>query len=268
VSEETPSGRDQDQDEGVPSWPAPTVRQLLRQLLRAFSSRHLQCQQARFVVMELPVIAENARRLLPLGLFLSRSPRATLFLVDYTNPTFSIPYLEAGLLLHVRTPIGSGVHCPWIVVNEDTPLIYGWQTLAYPKKLAELSLEEDGNILHAHCRRRGVEILRLEARRGEPLAEPGPVFDQRTFNVGGVMQMLGLQPVWASRLRETPTQAHQLSVDLEIQDSQWDAIARLVRPEPVEAYSLVEDIAGARYLLPVGLAGPRWLANNFNLRLQ
>ena len=57
-------------------------------------------------------------------------------------------------------------------------------------------------------------------------------------------------------------------MSLEIQDSPWDAIARLVRPEPLEAYSLVENIAGARYLLPVGLAGPRWLANNFNLRLQ
>lgn len=246
----------------------PTVASLLALFRRSFGRRHLQCADARFVACELPVHADRARRLLPLGLTPSRPARATLFLVDYRRPAYSPPYLEAALLLHVRHPLGPGLHCCWIVVDDDTPMIYGRETLAYPKKMAQLRFDEAGDAVAASVERRGRTVITLHARRTAPLADPPPIFGAVTYNVGGIGQLPGVNPVWRFRLVETPREAWRVDVDLELGASPYDPIADLAAGPPEGGWMMVADIAGAAALFPVGLAGPRWLARTYAYRIH
>lgn len=246
----------------------PTIRSLLRFLRRSFSSRINQCENARFVVAELPLDRREASAVLPLALKLDDPPTGTFFMVDYRKPAYSEPYLEAAMLVHVRTLLGPGMHCCWIVVDNDTPMIYGRETLAYPKKMAQMEFEETEDVVTAGVRRREIDLVRLEARKTQPIRDPAPVFGAVTYNVGGIGEMLGIQPIWRFRLQERFVEAHALEMNLTLTDSAFDPIARLIAGPPVSARFAVADIAGVQSILPIGLAGPRFLARTFYMRYR
>lgn len=246
----------------------PTVRSALGMLRRSFSRTHLQCRDARFVACDLPLHADRVRRLLPVGLRPSEPCMGTLFVVDYREPAFSPPYLEAALLLHVRTVFGRGMHCCWIVVDDDTPMIYGRETLAYPKKMATLTFEEEDDAVHATVTRRDRPLLTLEAWRAGPLDDPPPIFGAPTYNVGGIGTLLGINPIWRFSLVETPREAYHADIQLTLHDSPYDPVQPLVAGTPMRPRVMIADIAGATSFVPVGLAGPRWFARNYALRIH
>ena len=246
----------------------PTVGTMLRMLRQAFSSKYRQCENARFVVAEVPLHADAARRILPLGLHLASPPMGLFFVVDYRKPSFTRPYYEAGLLIGVRTWMGKGYHCCWMVVNDDTPMIFGRETLAYPKKMAQIQFDEQGDVVTARVERNGMELIALRARRSGPFNEPSPIFSAKTFNTGGIGQSLGLCPIWAFRLTEHVREAYTLDLELTLGDAPSDPLGSLIAGAPVRPRMVVEDIAGARYLLPCGIAGPRWFARTFQTRFH
>lgn len=246
----------------------PTVGSLWRLLRRSFGAEHLQCGDARFVLCEVPLHADRVRTLLPLGLRPTAPCLGTLFIVDYREPTFALPYHEAALLVHVRSLFGAGLHCCWMVVDHDTPMIYGRETLAYPKKMADLAFDEDGDTVRASVTRRGRTLLSLEGRTTEPLDEPPPIFGAVAYNVGGIGSLPGLHPIWRFRLIETVREAWRMEMDLQVEDSPYDPIGALIAGGPTDARMVVTDVAGTKTLAPVGLAGPRWLARNYALRVH
>lgn len=246
----------------------PTVGSLLRLLRRSFGATHLQCREARFVLCEVPLHADAVRALLPLGLRPAVPCLGTLFVVDYREPTFALPYREAALLIHVRSLFGAGLHCCWMVVDHDTPMIYGRETLGYPKKMAALTFEEDGDAVRATVTRRGRDLLSVEARKTTPLDAPPPIFGTTAYNVGGIGTLPGLSPIWRFRLTETIREAWQMEMHLQVEDSPYDPIHALLAGSPMNARMVVTDVAGTQTLLPVGMAGPRWLARTYALRVH
>jgi len=67
---------------------------------------------ARFILADVPLNAGAASGLLPAGLRPSDPAMATLFIVDYTRTSFTVPYHEAALLVHVRHRLfGPALHC-------------------------------------------------------------------------------------------------------------------------------------------------------------
>lgn len=221
---------------------------------------------ARFLLAEVPMREAEARRILPFGLRPSDPPRATLFIVDYTRTSFSVPYHEAALLVHVRHPLGVGLHCSWMIVDDDTALIYGRELLGYPKKMGTFAFREEGDTVTASVSRRGVRVLSMEGTRGEKHASPAPVFDVKTFNVGGPGGWFLFNPLWMFRAREVIRESCELDVKVSIESSEWDPISGLVSGEVLSARFVVMDIVGSRYNVCVGLSGPQFVATNFNLR--
>lgn len=155
-----------------------------------------------------------------------------------------------------------------MVVDDDTPMIYGRETLAYPKKAARITFHEVGSKIRASVERRGVEILRIEATRGTPISDPGPIFGAKTFNVGGIGQMLGFNPIWLFRLNETVREAYAATMQLKVNYSAFDPIGQFIAGKPMRPRFIIEDIAGAKYLLPVGVAGLKWFANTYLMRYR
>jgi acetoacetate decarboxylase len=164
---------------------------------------------ARCLFVTVPIAAVGGAPWLPPGLTLTDPPTATFFVARYPLTAFRSVYNEAAVLLHVTDSYGNARHCPWMVVDDDTALIYGRELLGYPKKLAEISLTETDDSIVGVVTRHDTEILRLEAQRADLTAEEGPVWSaDRTVNVHGSviggMRLLDFPPL--------PEEVHERSV--------------------------------------------------------
>jgi len=225
-------------------------------------------ENARFIIAEVPLDRKEAKRILPFGLWLSDPAAGVLFIANYTKTNFTIPYKETGLLINVRTMLGSGVHCCWMLVDDDTALIYGRELLGYPKKMASIAFEENGNHISASVTRRGITVLTMEGDKGQPQNPAPPVFGRKTFNVGGPGQFVGVNPIWLFRPREVIKESCSAKVTVKISPSDYDPISRLVAGDPLRGRIVVTDIPGTRYYIPAGIAGLSHFANSFHMRFR
>lgn len=246
----------------------PSFWQGMKKILEPVLGNVKMWENARFVLADVPLHRHEARRILPFGLWPAKPAMATLFIADYTKTSFTAPYREAAILIHVRTPLGRGLHCPWMIVDDDTGLIYGREILGYPKKFGQFTFEEKDEAVTASVSRRGVEVLKIEARLKEPEESPRPVFDMKTWNAGGPGQFFAIQPIWLFRPKEEILQSRAAQAEVTIRESEYDPIARLVSGPPLNARFVVMDILGSRYNLPAGVAGLRWFVNTYNLRFR
>lgn len=221
---------------------------------------------ARFILADVPLDPKAARRVLPFGMKPVDPAAGTLFVADYPKTSFDVIYKEAALLIHVKTPLGRGVHCAWMVVDDDTAMIYGREGLGYPKKMARFEFKEEGNRVFADITRRGVNVLRMEGTRGQAQTKPEPVFARKTFNVGGPGQWVSLNPIWLFRPMEVIHESIAMDVTLKIEDSEFDPISDLVSGPPTNGRFVLMDIPGSKYMFPVGLAGLKFFANTSSLR--
>jgi len=150
------------------------------------------------LAVEVQVSRQAALALLPAALRLPDPPTATLFVADYPETQFGSVYREAAVLLHVEDAAGPALHCPWMVVDDDTALILGREALGFPKKMAEIRLETREGGLGGTVNRRGTEVMRLEATLHQTETAPEPFFARRMVNVIGTplsgMRLLELLP--------------------------------------------------------------------------
>lgn len=225
-------------------------------------------EDAHFVLADVPLHAEAVKRILPLGLRPSDPPLATLFICDYKKTGFTVPYKESAVLIHVRSIFGEGYHCCWMPVDDDTAMIYGRELLGYPKKMADIVFEENENGVSASVTRRGVEVLTMEGKRGALQSSPPPIFDVKTFNVGGLGQFMAVNPVWLFRPTEVIHESYEAEVTITVAESEYDPIAGLIAGDAIRGRMAVIDILGAPYMLPVGLAGIPWSNRTFFMRYR
>lgn len=241
---------------------------LAKDLLRMFMGRIKLWENARLVMVDVPLDRERAKAILPRAVWLIEPARATLIVANYTKTSFTVAYQEAAILIPVGTLYGRGVHCPWMVVNDDTALIYGREFLGYPKKLAEITFDENESGVKASVARRGIRVMSIEAERGAIEANPEPVASMKVFNVGGLGQSGPLNPVWMFKPREVIHEAYTAQASVELVASQWDPIAHLVSGPAVSARIAVVDIIGSTYLVPVGFAGLQWFTKTADMRYR
>jgi acetoacetate decarboxylase len=225
---------------------------------------------ARLVLADLPLNTEEVKRILPWGIRPSNPPMATFFMADYPEVAFPIfPYKEAALLINVRTVLGQGRHCCWIIVDDDPAMILGRELLGYPKKTGFMEFEENNGNIRGSLFRRSVKVVSIEAVRGERENAPAPVFDYKTFHVGGMGQFMAFNPIWLFRPREIIRESYKADVKMILNDSEFDPIARLVAGKPQNGRIVLMDITGSTpYMLPVGCAGPAWFGRTFNMRFR
>lgn len=245
-----------------------TARHTMRDIRRAIRAGIKLWDGAEFLLADVPLNRLQAMKVLPLGMRLTERPVATVFICDYPKTAFTVAYREAAVLIHVKTPLGRGLHCCWMVVDDDTAMILGREMLGYPKKMADIAYEDDGKTVRASVKRRGVEVLAMRGARIDPHTQPAPIFDIKTFNVGGPGQFGALQPVWLFRPREIVHESNGAEVDFSAKESWCDPIAPLFDGPPLLGRIARSDIMGSHYNFPVGLAGPAWFCNTYNMRTR
>lgn len=227
-------------------------------------------QNVSLVVLEVPLNRHEVKKILPLGFWPANPPMATLFFADYPIFPYGLPYREAVMMVHVRTPLGKGLHCIWILVDDDVALIGGREFLGYPKKLGEITFVEKSSTISVNVTRRGVNLLSAEARRKAPEDTPSPVFGYKTFNLRGPTQIFTINPVLCFKPKEVIHESFKAETKLEFNDSIFDPIAGLVAGAPRNARIVYMDILlPAEYIFPLGYTGGwRWFLNTFNMRYR
>jgi acetoacetate decarboxylase len=227
-------------------------------------------RNARVLEVDVPIARETAVAWLPKPLEPADPPRAMVFIADYPETTLGLVYREAGILLHARDTAGPARHVSWMVVDDDVALIGGREMLGCPKKMAEISLVESGSGVVGSVRRKGTEIMRIEASIGERESEPAPFFGRRTVNAIGTpitgTKLLDLPPaeeaIHASRLGEGK---------LTLTSSEHDPLGDLrVPPASPVRYMTLSFGGGGPQEAPaqplIGDVEVAWVARTFVLR--
>lgn len=180
---------------------------------------------------------------LPERLRLPEPATATLFVADYPETRFGSVYREAAVLLHAADENGPVMHCPWMVVDDDTALILGRELLGFPKKLAEIRLERRNGGILGTVTRRGVEVLRIEARLGGKETTPAPLFARRMVNVIGTLPT-GMKLIELSPTEERIHFSRIAEAKVTLASSERDPLGDL-RPAPEATARFVElDFGG------------------------
>jgi acetoacetate decarboxylase len=176
------------------------------------------------------------------GLRLANPPLATCFVARYPKTLFGSVYNEAAVLVHVVDDEGPALHCPWMVVDDDTALVFGRELLGFPKKMARIRLTEGRRKTVGSVVRKGVEVLRIEAQTATFANESGDVLPRLLNAFGsfvGGMSMLDI-PEITERVHERGVGSARLTA----RATERDPIGDWVRSGSGEAVFSVLDFAG------------------------
>jgi len=220
----------------------------------------------RIILSDISLDREEARKVLPRGMWLTDPPTATVYISHCKKTSFTVPYKEAGMMIHVRTVFGKGWHCCWLLVDDDMALIYGRELLGYQKKMGTFSFDESESGIRASVERRGVTVVSIEGKKGARQENPEPITGRRTYNIGGAGQLLILNPIWMFKSREEIRESYSADVSVSIEESEDDPIARLVTGETSNGRIAVNNTRGLKYCLPIGIAGPLWTDKTLDIR--
>jgi acetoacetate decarboxylase len=107
---------------------------------------------------------EIVKRLLPAPLAPATKPIATAFVAYYPKTSFGSPYYEGALFLSAVYDGIEGNYCLAMPVTGDLAMAAGREVFGYPKKMANIQLNRNGNTMEASIERHGLCFFKLRAR--------------------------------------------------------------------------------------------------------
>ncbi len=223
---------------------------------------------AQYLTAVVEVNGQAMARWLPSGIKLAQPGRADLFCAYFPDNVYTGAYHEAGLFVHVKTRRGTGIFCPWMILDDDRALIIGRELLGYPKKSGEVSWDDDGTRIVARATRRGSTLIEMEARLGEALHDAPPILGLPHRNVTGG---LGLSLPREVRFtpKEHPIEVRRVDMRLRFSGTANDPLHEMGLGRVVESRLHRVDLS-APWLPPIQiprLTSPLFLLRQFNPRV-
>jgi acetoacetate decarboxylase len=224
---------------------------------------------ASILAIDMSLDAQAASSWLPGGMKLLEPARATVFVADYPELTIDVdPYHEVALLLHVRFGWMRAVFNPWILVDDDSALILGRESLGCPKKMGKISLTVEDDHVEASVERKGVQLLEVSGALKGPVHNPPPFFDRHWINVWGLMG-LTVQKLLHWRAQEEIHEAQNVDLSISVHGSAKDPIHELKLGEVLEARLYRMNFArtwSKAVPIPIFPVSPRFMLRNYALR--
>ncbi|PQP20831.1 acetoacetate decarboxylase family protein [Rhodococcus opacus] len=219
----------------------------LRRALAIGDPRRSLYRDAHYFTATVDIDPTHITQWLPTGVRPTEPARADLFTAYFPDNNFQSPgYHEAGLFVHVNTMRGTGIHCPWMIVDDDVALIIGRELLGYPKKLGQIDWTLTDTDIHAEAGRRGHTLLTMGGRLGAVIADPPPILARPHRNVVG---LTGLFPSWllAFTPRESVVEVRRIEdLTLQIRGSERDPLDQMGIGQVIEARLHRVDLPGVR----------------------
>jgi len=122
---------------------------------------------------------EVVARLLPPPLEPAPMPSALIFIAEYPDTNLGPGYREGALLLNCSFQGEAGTYCLGMPIDSEPRMHNGRDIFGFPKKLASIHYERDGQKLHGWIERAGVRFVELEIELAQEipgLPPQGPSF--------------------------------------------------------------------------------------------
>lgn len=220
---------------------------------------------AHYLAATLEVAPDAMRPFLPFGVSLAKPYRADLFCAWFPDNPFSPGYLEAGLFVHIKAGCGTGIHCPWMVVDDDNALILGREVAGYPKKLAHLTWEQNGDTISASANRRGTKLVEMEATLG-PQTEGKQRFLGRAHRNVASLLGVSLPVLLAFTPKEEVIEVRDVEMDLKVDGSERDPLHQMGLGAITAARLYRVNLAAGLPPLPILPVSPLYLTRHLNMR--
>jgi len=210
---------------------------------------------AHYLVADIELDPDAARRFVPKPLKLATPALASVFTGWFPTNTFGSNYHEAGVFLHVEHWGRRALYSPWMLVDDDVALIYGRELLGYPKKLGKIDFRIEGDRVSSVAERRGSVLLRMEGELRERLLDPPPMLGRPHRNVRSSLG-LALPKVIAFTPREEAIEVRRAELKVDIGRSERDPLADMGFGAVRAAYLHRVNLAAGGLPLPCGLVSP------------
>ena len=106
---------------------------------------------------------EVTERLLPPPLKAASLPIGLAFVANYPKTNSGVSYLESALFLLAQHNGEEGLFCLSMPVTNDIALILGREIYGYPKKMADIRFERQGNNVQGWTERHGICFFEVQA---------------------------------------------------------------------------------------------------------
>jgi acetoacetate decarboxylase len=207
-------------------------------------------------------------RWLPSGMKLAEPARADLFCAYFPENVYTGAYHEAGLFVHIKVGNKTGIFCPWMILDDDRAMIIGRELLGYPKKMGEISWENDGKRIVSNASRRGTTLIEMEATLGEVIHDAPPILGLPHRNITGGLG-LGLPREVRFTPKEHPLEVRRVEMNLRFTGTENDPLHNMGLGKVIEARLHRVDLSGG--LIPPiqipRLRTPLFLLRQFNPRV-
>jgi acetoacetate decarboxylase len=107
---------------------------------------------------------EIVARLLPAPLKPAAEPIAMAFVAFYPRTNFDVTYHETALFLRASFNGEEGNYCLAMPVTNDIAMAGGREVYGFPKKMADIHMYKDGDVVGGWTERRGIRFMELKAR--------------------------------------------------------------------------------------------------------
>jgi len=118
---------------------------------------------------------EAAEELLPPPLEPFDAPNGLIFIAEYPETNLGPGYREAALFLRCKYAGEAGSYCLAMpIMSEESRLYNGRDIFGFPKKMADIRLEKDGDKVHGWVERHGVRFVEIKTTLTGSLPELPP----------------------------------------------------------------------------------------------
>ena len=135
---------------------------------------------SRMLGVMIEVQPEIASRLIPPPLEPAKTPGGLIFIAEYPETNLGPGYREAALFLNCRYKDEAGSYCLSMPIESEEVRVYnGRDIFGFPKKMARIQLEKDGQTVRGCVERQGIRFVEISVKLTDPLPElpgMGPTF--------------------------------------------------------------------------------------------
>jgi acetoacetate decarboxylase len=107
---------------------------------------------------------EIIARLLPAPLKPASQPVAMAFVANYPRTNFDVTYYESALFIRASYNGEEGNYCLSMPVTNDMAMAGGREMFGFPKKIADIHLKRDGEVISGWTERRGIRFMEVKAK--------------------------------------------------------------------------------------------------------
>ncbi|WP_072738054.1 acetoacetate decarboxylase family protein [Rhodococcus triatomae] len=239
----------------------------VRRALELGRPRRTLYRDAHYFVATVEVDPDRMRQWLPPGIRLADKPRADVFTAWFPDCNYGSVYHEAGVFVHVKAGRRTGIHCPWMILDDDVALILGRELLGYPKKLGEIEWQHTSDTVTATATRRSHELLSMSGSLGDVIDSPPMILGRPHRNVVGLS---GVFVPWVVAFTpvETPIEVRRVEdVTLRISGSERDPIDQMGLGDVVDARLHRVDLSARMPPLPLRPLTPLYTLSRLRPRV-